>query len=273
MTHSAQGRVPRVTRTEAIVLRHRRLGESDRIVTLLTPGRGKLDAVAKGLLRPRSRLAGHLEPLTHTEVVLAHGRNLDIVTQAQTVEGFATLRDDLERLSTGMYLLELADRLTIEHAEADEVYRLLLLALQRLQLGDGVQLVTRSFELALLDDTGFRPEWRECVGCGRALDVTDLAWSPTAGGALCRDCRGRHEDARPIDAAVVKMLRAIQEQPYEEAARVRITPELAAGMERVMHELLRAVAERDLVSARFVAAARWASAAAGQPREDRSGEQ
>ena len=66
-------RVPRVTRTEAVVIRHRRFGEADRIVTLLTPARGKLDAIAKGALRPRSKLAGHLEPMTHAEVLLAHG--------------------------------------------------------------------------------------------------------------------------------------------------------------------------------------------------------
>ena len=109
------GRPPRVTKTEAIVLRHRRFVEGGRIVTLLTPARGKLDAVARGVLRPRSKLAGHLEPLRCVEVVLAHGRNLDIVTQAQTVESFAALHDDLGRLSTAMYLADLTDRLTVEH--------------------------------------------------------------------------------------------------------------------------------------------------------------
>ena len=249
-------RVPRVTRTEAVVIRHRRFGETDRIVTLLTPARGKLEAIAKGALRPRSKLAGHLEPMTHAEVLLAHGRNLDIVTQAQTIEGFSVLRDDLDRLSLAFYLLELADRLTVEHAEADAVYRLLLTALLRLARGDGQQLVARSFELALLEATGFRPEWRDCAACGEPVAAEGVSWSPLAGGVLCGDCRATHPEAGPIELPVLKVLRLIQQAPYEEAARVRLTSELAAGMERVMHELMRTVAERELTSARFLSAVR-----------------
>ena len=128
-------------------------------------------------------------------MLLAHGRNLDIVTQAQTIEGFATLRDDLDRLSTALYLLELADRFTVEHAEADAVYGLLLTALLRLARGDGKQLLTRSFELALLDATGFRPEWRRCVGCGEEVSPDGVAWSALAGGVLCLDCRATHPEA------------------------------------------------------------------------------
>ena len=256
-------RAPRVTRSEALVIRHRRFGDSDRIVTLLTPARGKIDAIAKGALRPRSRLAGHLEPLTHAEVLLAHGRNLDIITQAQTIEGFAAIRDDLDRLSLALYLLELADRFTVEHAEADAVYRLLLVALLRLARGDGEQLVARSFELGLLDATGFRPQWRDCAACGEPVSADALAWSPLAGGVICAACRGSHPEARPIEESVLKVLRYIQQEPYEEAARVRLTPELASGLERVMHELMRAMAERDLGSAHFLSEVRQTPRAVG----------
>jgi DNA repair protein RecO (recombination protein O) len=252
----APARVPRVTKTDAVVLRHRRFGETDRVVTLLTPARGKLDALAKGALRPRSKLAGHLEPLTHVEVVLAHGRSLDIVTQAQTVEPFSGLRDDLEQLSAALYLLELADRFTVEHAEADAVYALLLTALLRLARGDGQQLVTRSFELALLDATGFRPQWRRCVACGDEVAPEAVVWSPLAGGVLCDGCRPSHPEATSIDVGVLKVLRLIQDAPYEEAARVRLNQRVAAGMEGVMHDLMRAMAERELGSARFLASVR-----------------
>ena len=249
-------RVPRVTKTQAVVLRHRRFGETDRIVTLLTPARGKLDALAKGALRPRSKLAGHLEPLTHVEVVLAHGRSLGIITQAETVQPFVALRDDLDRLSTALYLLELADRFTVEHNEADAVYVRLLTALLRLARGDGHQLVTRRFELDLLDATGFRPQWRHCAACGEAVTAEGLAWSPLAGGVLCRACGATHAEASSMDIGVLKVLRLIQEAPYEEAARVRLGQRVAAGMEGVMHQLMRAMAERELGSARFVATVR-----------------
>ena len=263
-------RIPRVTRTEAVVLRHRRLGEADRIVTLLTPLRGKVDAVAKGVLRPRSKLGGHLEPLARVEVLLAHGRSLDIVTQAQMLEGFPELHTDLDRLSTAMYLVELTDRMTVEHADAHEVFDLLLASLIRLARGDGVHLVTRTFELELLAASGFRPEWRVCIACGEPVSAERATWSALGGGVVCPACRAGRDDALAIDASVLKVLRAIQDGPYEEAARIRLSSELAGGLERVMHALMRAVSERALVSAQFVADSRRAGAASATATYTRS---
>lgn len=248
------------------MLRHRRLGEADRIVTLLTPGHGKRDAVGKGVLRPRSRLAGHLEPLAHVEVVLAYGRTFDVVTQAESRQLFPNIRGDLDRLAAALYLLELTDRLTVEHAEADTIFVLLATALDRLERGDGLHLVSRSFELALLDATGFRPEWERCVSCGEPVAEQDgagtAAWSALAGGVLCARHAASDPEAGPIELRLLRVLRAYQRGPYEEVARIRLDPELAARLEQVMHALARATAERDLGTARFVAVVR---ARAGEP--------
>lgn len=261
------GRIPRVLRTPAIVLRHRRLGEADRIVTLLTPGRGKIDVIAKGVLRSKSRMGGHLEPLTLVELVLAHGRSMDVVTQAQTIDAFQAIHTDLDRLSAGMYLLELADRITVEHAEAEGLHDLLHAALVRLARGDGQQVVQRTFELALLEATGFRPELSDCLRCSQPVAAESAWWVPVEGGVLCASCARTYPDSQPIDATALRVLRAFQSVPYEEAGRIRLTDELAARMEQAMHALMRAVVERDLKSAQFVSAARRARVA-GETRED-----
>ncbi len=208
------------------------------------------------MLRPRSRLAGHLEPLALAEVVLAHGRTLDVVTQAESRELFPRVHADLDRLAAALYLLELTDRLTVEHAEADAVFALLAVALGRLERGDGLHLVSRSFELAVLDAAGFRPEWERCASCTTPIEAEGATWSALAGGVLCPRCAATHPEAGPIDARVLRVLRAYQRGPYEEAARIRLDPALAARLEQVMHALARATAERDLGSARFVAAVR-----------------
>lgn len=252
------GRPPRVTKTEAIVLRYRRLGEADRIVSLLTPHRGKVDVVARGVLRARSKLAGHLEPGTRLEVALAAGRSMDIVTQAHALDSFRAVRDDLDRLSTAMYLLELADRMTVEHADAHAVYVHLHHALVRLARGDGLQIVARTYELALLDATGFRPEFTVCLGCGEPVEASRASWSPLEGGVYCRDCAGRRPGVSAIDATVLRVLRAYQSQPYEEAGRIRLSDDLAARLESTMHALMHAVVEREIGSARFVSATRRA---------------
>ena len=96
--------------TEAITLKRTDLGEADRIVTLFTPGKGKYHAIAKGTRRPVSKLAGHLELLSRSQLQLALGRNLDIVTQAEGRENFLHLRSDLWHMTCGFYLAELVDR-------------------------------------------------------------------------------------------------------------------------------------------------------------------
>jgi DNA repair protein RecO (recombination protein O) len=254
-------RPPRVTRTAAIVLRHRRLGDADRIVTLLTPGRGKVEAVAKGVLRTRSKLAGHLELGMHVEVLLAHGRTLDVVTQAQAISSYAATRGDLDRLGTALYLVEVTDRLTVDHTEP-AAFELLRAALERLDRGDGTHLLTRTFEMDLLGEAGFRPQWDHCVSCARPVEAEAAAWTAPGGGVLCPDCRGRYPEAEPLAGTTLKVLRAIQRGPYEEAARIRLNPQLAAALERVMHDLVRSVAERDLASQRFLEAVRRSAPAA-----------
>src|SRR3990172_155880 len=131
---------PRVYKAQAIVLRQRKLGEADKIVTLFCAHKGKLDAVAKGVRRTKSRLAGHLEPLTLGSYLIAQGRDLDIVTQAETGGAFRGLRDDLQRLSRGLYCAELVDRLTPERSEGHPVFLLLRDTLSRLSARDELDL-------------------------------------------------------------------------------------------------------------------------------------
>src|SRR6185295_19423767 len=118
--------MPRVYTTPAIVLRQRKLGDADKILTLYTANFGKVDAVAKGVRKSRSKLGGHVEPLTQATFLLAQGKTLDIVTQVEMIESFQVLRDDLDRLSRALYACELLDKFTEPHEEHFEMYRLLL---------------------------------------------------------------------------------------------------------------------------------------------------
>src|SRR3989304_6308774 len=116
---------PRVYKTEAIVLKRISVGEADSIFTLYTPNLGKIKAVARGVRKPKSKLGGHLEPLTQSALVLAKGQNLDIITQSQTIESFLPLRNDLHRTSCGLYAAELMDSFCAEQVENPAIYKLL----------------------------------------------------------------------------------------------------------------------------------------------------
>ena len=243
---------PRVYKTEAIVLRQRKLGEADKIVVLYTPNYGKLEAVAKGVRRPKSRLAGHLEVLTYTSVMLAQGRNLDVVTQAQAIEAFAPLRDDLERLSRALYAAELVDRFSPEGAESYHIFQLLLTTLRRLAGDAGGDIALRYFEMQLLDLTGFRPQLQRCLGCQRSLTAIPNYFSPGAGGVLCPSCGSGAVSSRPLSVNALKVLRLLQGGSFGDVLRVRIGSPLAREIEFHLRAYVIYVLERDVRSAAFI---------------------
>jgi DNA repair protein RecO (recombination protein O) len=239
---------PRTYQTEAIIIKRIKLGEADRILTLYTPELGKLKAVAKGTRRPKSKLGGHVELLTHSRLMLARGRNLDIITQAQTIDNFLSIKDDLERISHGLYIAELVDSFTAEHIEDRQLFNLLLETLQQLSQANDYELVLHYFELHLLDCLGYRPQLQHCTDCNSLLKPESNFFSPNQGGALCHDC-GFHEPvAHPISLNALKVLRLWQNCDYATARRVKINPQLAAELEQVMREYIKHLLEKQLKS-------------------------
>lgn len=173
-------------RERGIVLRTIKLGEADRIVTLVTEGHGKLRAVAKGVRRTKSRFGARLEPLSHVALLCYEGRNLDTITQAEAVEHFRAVREDLDRLSRAVCLLELVDAVVQEGDDDPRLYQMLLGALRTLAAGPAPLLIP-AFSWRLLAQQGFRPELDCCVACGSDGDL--VAFDPGQGGALCRNCQ------------------------------------------------------------------------------------
>ena len=187
----AQMPIPRRYTTDAIVLSRFDLGEADRVLTLITPGIGKLKAIAKGVRRPTSRLGGSLEPFAELTVALARGRTFDVVTQVSVGHAWLNLRDSLESAATAWYLAELADRSLEERHAAEPLYALLRRAYELLDAGMAPGRVARWYEMHLLDELGQRPEVDRCVECDRVLEAEErFRWVPPLGGILCERCPG-----------------------------------------------------------------------------------
>ena len=177
-------------RDEAIVLRTQKLGEADRIITLLTRGSGRVRAVAKGVRRTSSRFGSRLEPFTHVDLQLAEGRSLDVVTQAETLSPFAgRIGSDYERYTAGTVMLETAERLVVEDKEpALQQFLLLVGALRAMcDAGRAPTQVLDSFLLRSLSVAGYAPSFEACARCGSA--GPHRSFSPAAGGMLCSGCR------------------------------------------------------------------------------------
>lgn len=243
---------PRVYKTPAIVLRQRKLGDADKIVTLYSANHGKIDAVAKGVRRMTSRLGGHVEPLNHGAYMIAHGRNLDIITQAQTVETFQPLRGDLGRLSRALYAAELLDRGTEERAENFALFRLLLDTLRRLCDDGDLDQPLRYFEMSLLGELGYRPELEKCVSCGNAVQLDSCRWAPGLGGVVCLDCRPADIPLTPLTAQALRVLRVLQNGRFSDVQKLGVPPPLASELERHMREAVHYALDRDVRSASFL---------------------
>ena len=176
---------PRTYQTKAIIIKKTRLGEADRILTLYTLDLGKIQAVAKGVRRPRSKMAGHLELLTHSLVSLARGRNLDTITGSQTIDSFLPLKSDLHLSSYALYAIELVNQFTADHVENRPLFQLLLEAMNNLCQGGDNERTLRYFELHLLNEVGYRPQLQQCVVCHQPLEPVINSFCPGAGGMLC----------------------------------------------------------------------------------------
>lgn len=241
-------KTPRVYKTEAIVLRHIKLGEADRILTLYTPGLGKIKAVAKGARRPGSKFGGHVELLTHSLLMLARGRNLDIVTQSQTINSFLPLRNNLWRTSYALYVLELVDAFTEERFENRPVFDLLLNTLTWLCEANDNDLAIRYFELHFLHHLGYRPQFHTCPSCNLPLQPVTNFFSPFQGGVLCPECSYKEPVVRPLSINALRVLRLWQDYNYDTAHRVKLSPELSSELEQVMNGYITYLLERETKS-------------------------
>ena len=186
-----------IYRETAIVLRTIKLGEADKIVSLVTERRGKVRAVAKGIRKTKSRFGARLEPLTHVSLQLYEGRNLDTITQAETIDSFRAVREDLDRLARATSLLEAVDAVVQEGEDDRRVHQMLLGALRTLE-AQPAALVVPAFFWKLLAHGGFSPILDLCASCGATEPL--VAFELDQGGVLCRDCaRGTRVTPEALD--------------------------------------------------------------------------
>lgn len=189
-------------RDTAVVLRTYKLGEADRIVVLLTEHHGKVRAVAKGVRKTLSRFGARLEPMSHVRLLLAQGRDLDIVSQAEAVESLAPLVADLDHLTAGIAILEAADQMSLDREPNANLYRMVVGALRTIgEQGGG--LVVPAFFWKLLALEGVRPQLDRCVHCGE--DNALVSFDMRQGGALCRNCRS----GAPLSEDALGLMRMI----------------------------------------------------------------
>lgn len=242
----------RSVRAEAIVLRHFDWGEADRLLSIYTRKMGKVRAIAKGVRKMHSRKAGHLQPFTRVSLQLARGRDLFIITQAETIQPYLHLRQDLLLVGYAAYVAELLDRFTYDNDENPSIYRLVWNTLDRLDTEPDPLLAVHYYEIRLLELLGYRPELFKCVNCESEIKPEDQFFSAARGGVLCSNCGGIASNERRISVTALKYLRHFQRSSYNEAKRARLSPAVNQEIEILMQHYLTFILERDLNSPTFI---------------------
>jgi DNA repair protein RecO (recombination protein O) len=242
----------RVYRTEAIVLRRTDFGEADRLLTVFTPDRGKLRLVAKGARKPTSRKSGHVELFSLGQFLVAVGRELDIVTQAETLEPYLPLREELMRTTYAYYVAELADAFTAERDENGPLFDLLKDAFGWLCTADDLALAARYYELHLLGLAGYQPRLFVCGGCKERLAPEVNYLSAAEGGVFCRKCGYDRIGTAELSVNALKVLRFLQTREWETCRLLRLSPASHAEVERMMNHYITYYLERQLKSVDFI---------------------
>ncbi len=243
----------RSLRVEAVVLRHTDFGEADRLITLYSRELGKVRAVAKGVRKITSRKAGHLELFTRVKLQLARSRDLFVITQAEAVDIYPALRQDLTLTGYAAYALELLDRFVPdEEVASPSLFHLLTETLSRLARRPWPWLTLRYYEMRLLDLLGFRPQLMECTNCHQAVQPEDQFFSPSLGGVICRRCGQGLPGLWPISMQALKYLRHFQRSDYLTALRARPTSAAQRELEAIMQGYFQFLLERRLHTPDFL---------------------
>ena len=201
-------------REQGIVLRTYKLGETDRILNLLTPGRGKVRAVAKGVRKPGSRFGGRLEPFSHVDAQFYEGRNLDIVTQAELITPFDRVRADFGLSACGSVMTEAADRVAQEDEHSNQLFLLVLDGLRQLAAAPRYPAsVLDAYLLRLAGVAGYHPYLDACASCG--APGRHPVFSIAAGGSLCGGCAPRGSQA--LTPAVLDALHGLRTEVAADA--------------------------------------------------------
>ena len=254
-----------VHRSDAVVLGRRDLGETDRIVELYSREFGRLRGVAKGARRPRSRLAGALEPSTLGTLVFFDTGRSDLVRvdHFDVLEPFVRVREDLVRLGAAAWTLESVTRLTAERDPQPALFGLMVRALRAMAGRARPERAAACFALRAMDLIGQRPRLDRCVGCGRGHPFPDAGLDVTAGGLVCGECRDAHAIA--VSGALVGVLKRLRGLAWDEGLRLPLSAPLDAELSRLVEVAIAHLAGAPSRVTRFVTQTRRGLSMVAEP--------
>lgn len=199
-------------KTDGLILRSIPLGETSKILTIYSKDFGKISVIAKGARSARSRYGGTLETLNHVSVIFYYkeSRDLHTLSQAEIIDSYLVIKEDLHRTALAMAICELTNQLEVGQEANPLLFRLLLSAFKTLDDAERQPInVFRAFQIHVFDLMGFRPNFFDCTGCGKKIETT-CSFDLMAGGFACDNCLDQGTASMHLYKETIQMLRALQ---------------------------------------------------------------
>jgi len=238
---------------DAIVLRRLDYGDADRILTLLTREHGKLAAIAKGARRSKARTGSSLDLFGRSRMMLAKGRNLDVVAQVERRGDVRHIAGDLRRTAYAGLVSEIADKVLEDRHPVDDVFELVAGTLDRLNdVNRSARVDAAWFVMRMLDVLGYQPQLFDCAGCSQPLPEADAWFSPLLGGVLCSRCGAHDQAGSPVSVNSLKVLRVMASDQGELFDRLRLPAPVLEQVEQALQAQLEYHLDRRLKSIEFI---------------------
>lgn len=241
--------MPTTYKTDGLVLRRQPLREVDRLVVVMTPDRGKLELVARGAAKIKSKMAGHLEPYTYSRLMIAQGRHRDTIMASQAMMRFQTFTGSIIKKAWADYTAEIVDRLVHTNESEPQVFRLIFETWKVLdkqpvrspkEYSNGF-IIVAGFIIKLFSELGYKPELRYCSSCGQRLVHDGNIYDFTQGGIVCSSCQQTapvHGQRLTLTIPTIKLLRFLQQADYQHIQKLSASTAKLQDLKKVIDRFL-----------------------------------
>jgi len=220
-------------KVQGIILKSINFKDSDKILTIFTRERGKIQAIANGVRKPRSKNMASTQVFSLSDLVVYKGRNLYNLNQSEIINSYYPLRDDLNKLSYASYIIELTSAGLIEEEVNTKIFGLLLKTLDIILKEEKYELITRAFELKFISYLGYRPHLIDCVNCHNELN-SNFKFSISNSGVLCEKCKSIDRFSKPLNIETLNIMRFILFTSFDEILKVDIDENILKNIENIM---------------------------------------
>jgi DNA repair protein RecO (recombination protein O) len=239
---------------EGIIIKRVNVGEADRLVTILSKYQGKFTAIAKGVRKVASRRSPNLELFNYVKAHFATGKNLDVITEVESLATFKNIKENLFKLSFSFHLAEMVNEFLAEGQGGKEVFELLLGVLRDLQEEDPkkVKVILHAFDIKFFDLVGYKPQLHTCVKCGRNVGRDRNFLSAELGGIVDQNCYRGSFFAKPVSQDAIKLLRFLQSEDWPQIKRLSVDDSLNKEVELLLRFYIEYLIEKELKSTNFI---------------------